>query len=79
MARLMGMPPDGLNLETMQTPVIIRDDGEGSPSFVNMLYRDLDRGMLDLYIMLFVAFDEWLIDNSMLAIFIVWIIEWIIK
>lgn len=63
----------------MDSPVIIQDLGEGSPSFVNMLYRDLDWAMLDLYIMLFMAFDELLVDNSMLAIFIVWIIERIIK
>lgn len=35
--------------------------------------------MLDLYIMLFIAFDEWLTNNSMLAIFMVWIIERIVR
>ena len=44
-----------------------------------MLYRNLDRAMLDLYIMLFITFDEWLINNSMLAIFLVWIIERIMR
>lgn len=77
--RWAGATPDNLDVATMDSPVIIQDLGEGSPSFVNMLYRDLDWAMLDLYIMLFMAFDELLVDNSMLAIFIVWIIERIIK
>lgn len=53
----------------------MQDLGEATPSFVNMLYRDMDRAMLDLYIMLFTAFDEWLGGNSLLALLIVWCIE----
>jgi hypothetical protein len=58
---------------------VVQDLGERSPGFVRLLYGDLDWSMLDLYIMLFTAFDEWLGNNSLLALFIVYCIEYVFK
>lgn len=73
--RWAGAPPEGVDVGTLAAPIVVQDVGEGSPGFDRLLYRDMDRAMLDLYIMLFIAFDEWLVDNSLLALFLVWCIE----
>lgn len=73
--RWAGAPPEDEDIGQLSAPLVVQDLGEASPSFVRMLYRDLDRAMLDLYIMLFIAFDEWLGDNSLLALFLVWCVE----
>lgn len=55
----------------------MQDPGEDAPTFARLLYKDMDWVMLDLYIMLFIAFDDAL-NNSLLAIFIVYGIEYCI-
>merc|ERR1712146_681891 len=65
-------PPS--DVSHLTEPLVVQDPGEDSPTFARLLYRDMDWTMLDLYIMLFVAFDDWL-GNSLLALFIVYCIE----
>ena len=68
-----------MDIRSLDGPLVVQDLGERSPSFLRLLYKDLDWSMLDLYIMLFTAFDEWLSDNSLLALFIVYCIQYVYK
>ena len=68
-------PPEGVDIGSAAKPYVVQDLHEDSPGFARMMYRDMDRPMLDLYIMLFTAFDEWLDKNSLLAIFLVYCVE----
>lgn len=49
--------PEDVDVASLEAPIVVEDTHEASPSFVRLLYRSMDWDMLDLYIMLFVAFD----------------------
>lgn len=55
--------------------IVVEDEDEVFPSFDKLLYCSLDTDLLKLYIMYFIIFEAMVGRNSLLSLFLVYLIE----
>ena len=68
-------PPPALDIAKITEPKVVEDPVEWYPSFDKVLYCSLDVDLLLLYIMFFIVFEIALARNSLLSLFLVYLIE----
>lgn len=55
--------------------IVVEDKDEWYPTFDNLLYCSLDTDLLKLYVMYFIVFEIMVKRNSLLSLFLVYLIE----
>jgi hypothetical protein len=73
---LVGAPPSEVKWDKL---MVVEDPDERYPSFEHVLYCSLDYSLLILYIMFFILIEALVKQNSLLSMFIVYIIERIFR
>jgi len=76
-SRLLQSPPNQ-DLVSMEDIIVVPDTSEKYPDFARVLYCDLDKSLVLLYIMLFIVLDEAIGrpgDNGLIALFVVYVFE----
>ena len=78
--RLVRAPPvEPEELETREKVLVVEDRWERYPSFEELLYCDLDRSLVLIYIMLFAVFEEAVPANGLLSLLCAYVVERILR
>mmetsp|Transcript_10387 Transcript_10387/g.17438 ORF Transcript_10387/g.17438 Transcript_10387/m.17438 type:complete len:163 (-) Transcript_10387:14-502(-) len=77
--RLLQCPPAGYDIAKLKDILVIQDDAEEFPSFTRAMYCNIDYSLLILYIMYFIFFVEAFKFNSLLSLFLVYVIERVLR
>ena len=68
-----------MDIAAIEKLIVVEDADERYPSFDELLYCSLDYDLLKLYIMYFIFFEMIMKSNSLLSLFLVYLIERIFR
>ena len=77
-SRLLKMPADTMTENSFSRVNVVEDDVEYHPSFESLLMGSIDKDLVQCYGMFFYVFER-ATNNSLLAVFLVWLIEYFLS